>query len=237
MNIIGYHENCTDCGPGKYSTALGATAATTCVSCAEGKFSDKTRASQVIQLLVGVVVGLQRGQATASAASVIWSKSSLAWRACLTATCSSRSFHSNSSESVLERSPLVNTLSSSKSLCSAPSATARVTVVMLSWMSPGETEVRCLVNMMASGDEVALASELSVCLRWRRSNAGGPEPICGFLGILASEQESSTRLTASRTGRWYGLMHSLEPIMMIFWGWVAETWLNTQRVFFRASAE
>jgi hypothetical protein len=47
VNIIGYDANCTNCGTGKYSTTLGATDASICISCSDGKFSDKTRANQV----------------------------------------------------------------------------------------------------------------------------------------------------------------------------------------------
>ena len=47
MSIIGAQENCTDCGSGRYSTVPGATAASECVSCLAGKFSNATRAGEV----------------------------------------------------------------------------------------------------------------------------------------------------------------------------------------------
>lgn len=40
-------ENCSGCGTGQYSTALGASSYAVCQACAAGKFSNETRAGQV----------------------------------------------------------------------------------------------------------------------------------------------------------------------------------------------
>jgi hypothetical protein len=50
---IATKDNCTSCGPGRYSTGLGMWRGGVCTSCLSGTYSEKLRAVEVSGLISG----------------------------------------------------------------------------------------------------------------------------------------------------------------------------------------